>query len=159
MLVIENNHNSTLILTISFLHAILSSPAITASSRWVWASRPSTPSGLVTTSFGTQHALCVVSAVNYWWTWFTSGRKASCTVDAIMETVRSHAVEDVTRWVGIIHILKTILDALNSLITIYFHSIVVRCCFFVLLSLSLPFWACWRYLIQFSWFLSTADLQ
>lgn len=42
--------------------------AITASSRWAWASRPSMPSGRATTSCGTQHALCVVTAANCWWT-------------------------------------------------------------------------------------------
>lgn len=76
------------------------SHAITVSSRCVWVSRPSTLSGPATTSCGTQPALSVVPAQNFWWTWSTSGRKASCTADATTETARSRAVAAVMRWEG-----------------------------------------------------------
>lgn len=84
--------------TTNHLSSFSLSRAITASSRWKWASLLSTLSGLVTTRCGTQHVSCVVPALNYWWTWSTSGRKASFTADATMETVRSHAAEAVMRW-------------------------------------------------------------
>ncbi len=83
---------------------------ITVSSRCVWASLPSTLSALATTSCGIQPASCAVPALSYWWTWSTSGRKESCTVDATMATARSRAAAAVTRWEDV----KSVLEILSG---------------------------------------------